>query len=73
LSEDPGFFEAFVSTDPNQVLIRIYAASDSARRGEIDPVIDHVLQSYKKTLVDAHNVKTALECLMPDIQACLND
>ena len=55
------------------MLIRIYAASDSARRGEIDPVIDHVLQSYKKTLVDAHNVKTALECLMPDIQACLSD
>jgi hypothetical protein len=68
--EDPGFFEAFVSPRPAQVLIKIYAASEATPHGEIDPAIERVLEAYKQTLIDGHNLKSAPECVMPDMQSC---
>ena len=70
--EGPAFFEAFVSPHPEQVLIKIYAVSESTPHGEVD-AIDRVLQSYEQTLIDGHNLKSLLECLTPDVDACLRD
>jgi hypothetical protein len=71
--EGPGFFEAFVSPHPEQMLIKIYAAAETTPHGEVDPVIERVLQAYKQTLIDGHNLKSLLECLAPDADACLRD
>jgi hypothetical protein len=70
LPQDPGFFEAFVSPRPEQVLIKIYVASESTPHGQIDPAIDRVLQTYEQTLIDGQNLKSVLECFMPDMESC---
>ena len=68
--ESPSFFEAFVSPDAEQVLIKIYAMSASTPHGEIDPRIDRVLRAYKRTLIEVRNFRSLQECVTSDIESC---